>query len=81
MEIGSGIAAAGCGMAMAAVLIKWIAVGSQDRQCGMHGSLTTKIQGIEKWLEKIEQKLDRVIERTPADMPNLGIFKAPIKIY
>lgn len=63
MDIGSGIATAGCGFAMAAVLIKWLAVGSQDRQCGLHGSLTTKIEGIERWLGKIEEKLDRVIER------------------
>jgi hypothetical protein len=63
VDIGSGIAAAGCGMAMAAVLIKWIGRDTMAQKCDMHGAIAEQISSLRAWLEKIERKLDRVIEK------------------
>lgn len=62
MEIGSGIAAAGTAFAIAAIVMKWIGRAT-TQQCNMHAALAQQISGIEAWLDKVEKKLDRVIER------------------
>lgn len=62
VEIGAGIAVAGCGISIAAIIIKWISRGDTPKQCDLHAALAQQISSLCVWLEKIEKKLDRVIE-------------------
>lgn len=61
MDIGSGIAAAGCGLGMCAVIIKWIGRDTRPQKCDMHGAISSQIDHLHEWLERIEVKLDKVI--------------------
>lgn len=65
MDIGTGVATAGGAIAIAAVLMKWISVSYSDNtnQCVAHAFMTKQIEEIKLWLRRVEEKLDRVIER------------------
>lgn len=63
MDIGTGLAIAGSAASIAAVFIKWIGSNSNNKQCASHAMIAQQIINMESWLEKVEAKLDRVIER------------------
>ena len=64
MELGSGIALSGACISAGAVFITAIKArsGNGKAKCADHSGICTKIEDFESWLDKIERKLDRVIE-------------------
>lgn len=62
MDLGAGIAIAGAAFSIAAIAIKWMGKNSQP-QCNLHALIEGQIKSIESWLDKVEKKLDRVIEK------------------
>lgn len=71
MDIGSGIAAGSGILGSVAVAFKLIAIvttkpngnGNGKDHCKDHSGVCTAIDDFNAWLTKIENKLDRVIER------------------
>lgn len=63
MDIGTGVAIAGGAISMAAVAIKGITACTSDNRCASHGIITQQIDDMREWLRRVEEKLDRVIER------------------
>jgi hypothetical protein len=64
MNTGIGIALGSLAISIAAVLIKWItATNSSNINCAGHSLVVSQVDGIIKWLTRVEEKLDRVIER------------------
>jgi hypothetical protein len=43
--------------------MKWISASTSDRQCQSHAMVAQQIRNIELWLDKVEKKLDRVIDK------------------
>ena len=64
MEIGTGIALASAVLGIVAVIFK---IFGRDKtvtiHCEDHSGICSNIQTLTDWLNKIEAKLDRVIER------------------
>jgi hypothetical protein len=60
MDIGTGIAITGTSFAIAATAINLFKNG---KKCVLHDMLVEEIKNMAAWLEKVEAKLDRVIER------------------
>ena len=63
MELGTGIAIAGIsfsGMGISIALFNYLKASKSP--CQFHAMLDKQILNIENWLEKVEAKLDRVIE-------------------
>lgn len=70
MDIGSGIAAGSGILGGVAVAFKILNIvvkpngnGNGNGHCKDHSGVCTSLNDIQAWLEKIEAKLDRVIER------------------
>lgn len=64
MEIGTGIAIGGSVIGAVAVIFKIFGdTKSTHNQCSQHSAIVAKFDDMSSWLEKIEKKLDRVIER------------------
>lgn len=67
MELGSGVAIAGVVVAGGGVAITAIRSfakdGKSNGHCADHSGMCQRVDGFESWLDKIESKLDRVIER------------------
>lgn len=64
MEIGTGIAIGGSIIGAVAVIFKIFGESkSTHNQCSQHYAIVAKFEDMNTWLEKIESKLDRVIER------------------
>lgn len=64
MEIGSGIAIGASVIGVVAVIFKIFGESkSTHHQCSQHYAIVAKFDDMNTWLEKIEKKLDRVIER------------------
>lgn len=63
MDIGSGIALGSLCVAAAPVCIVALRVRKNGNgHCPEHSGVCQRVEGFEAWLEKIENKLDRVIE-------------------
>jgi hypothetical protein len=66
MDIGSGIAIGSAILGAVAVIFKiFPANGSKSlhNQCNQHAAIVAKFDDMSSWLEKIEKKLDRLIDR------------------
>lgn len=64
MEIGTGIAIGGSIIGAVAVIFKIFGESkSTHNQCSQHSAIVARFDDMNTWLEKIESKLDRVIER------------------
>jgi hypothetical protein len=64
MDIGTGVAIAGGAISVAAVLMKWLSMAySGNNQCIAHSVISQQITDVKEWLKRVEEKLDRVIER------------------
>lgn len=64
MEIGTGIAIGGSIIGAVAIIFKIFGdTKSTHNQCSQHYAIVAKFDDMNTWLEKIERKLDRVIER------------------
>lgn len=65
MDVGTGVAIAGGAISVAAVIMKWLSVAYSDNatQCVAHNFMAKQIDEIKLWLTRVEEKLDRVIER------------------
>lgn len=64
MEIGTGIAIGGSIIGAVAIIFKIFGdTKSTHNQCSQHYAIVAKFEDMNTWLEKIESKLDRVIER------------------
>lgn len=60
MDIGTGIAIASFFLMVLGILWKLL---DKKPQCPEHSGICTALDDLSAWLEKIEKKLDRVIER------------------
>lgn len=60
MEIGTGIAVASAVIGIVAVVFK---IFGRDKHCEDHSGICTSITTLTEWLNRIEGKLDKVIER------------------
>ncbi len=79
MELGAGIAAGSAIFGSAAVAIKIINAVVATRNgngngkhcasehCTDHEGVVVKVEGIEKWLTRIDNKIDRLLERRADD--------------
>jgi len=68
MDIGSGIATGSAILGSVAVAFKILSVikpngNGTNGHCKDHSGICTAIEDISSWLDKIDEKLDRVIER------------------
>ena len=66
MDIGSGIAIGSAILGAVAVIFKIFPTNgskSLHNQCNQHAAIVAKFNDMSSWLEKIEKKLDRVIEQ------------------
>jgi hypothetical protein len=63
MEIGTGVAIAGSVWAVAAVIMTVMKKDNASNTCMSHQMLSQQVKNIEGWLEKVESKLDKVIDR------------------
>lgn len=63
MEIGTGVAIAGSVWAVAAIIMSAMKKDNPSTQCMSHQMLAQQVKNIEGWLEKVEGKLDKVIDR------------------
>lgn len=63
MEIGTGVAIAGSIWAVAAIIMAAMKKDNPSQTCMSHQMLAQQVKNIESWLEKVEGKLDKVIDR------------------
>jgi hypothetical protein len=68
MDIGSGIAIGSAILGAVAVIFKIFPANgngskSLHNQCNQHAAIVAKFDDMSSWLEKIEKKLDRLIDR------------------
>ncbi|MGO8716419.1 MAG: hypothetical protein ACLQSX_11170 [Smithella sp.] len=62
MEIGTGIAVSSAVLGIVAVIFKLFSFHKDQQHCPEHSGLCADIINFTKWLNKIEAKLDKVIE-------------------
>jgi len=77
MELGAGIAAGSAIVGSTAVIIKIInavvatrngnGAHCEKAHCSDHEGVVVKVEGLERWLSRIDNKIDRLLERRADD--------------
>ena len=62
MEVGTAIAIASGVLGLVAIMFRIFPKRGQS-DCAMHSGMEAQIRAMSSWLKRVEEKLDRVIER------------------
>lgn len=63
MDVGAAIALSSGVLGVVAIIFRIFPKRAEPRYCAMHSGMETQIRAMNAWLRRVEDKLDRVIER------------------
>jgi hypothetical protein len=63
MDVGAAIALSSGVLGVVAIIFRIFPKRAEPRDCPMHSGMEAQIRAMNAWLRRVEDKLDRVIER------------------